>query len=70
MSCNCRVKCECPLNGQLKFTDIVYKYNVLSPDKPNKVYFGASEGVFKKPFYNHRKSLNNGARANDTTLSK
>ena len=47
-SCNCRVKCECPLNGQCQVTDIIYKCTVLSPDKPNKVYLGTAEGDFKK----------------------
>ena len=47
-SCNCRVKSECPLNGQCQVTDIIYKCTVLSPDKPNKVYLGTAEGDFKK----------------------
>ena len=64
-SCNCRVKSKCPLNGQCQVTDILYKCNVLSPDKPNKV-----EGDFKKRICNHRKSFNNEDSANDTTLSK
>ena len=34
------------------------------------MYLGTAEGDFKKPFYNHRKSLNNESNANDTTLSK
>ena len=45
---NCRVKSECPLNGQCQVTDIIYKCTVLSPDKPNKVYLGTAEGDFKK----------------------
>ena len=69
-SCNCRVKSECPLNGQCQVTDVIYKCTVLSPDKPNKVYLGTAEGDFKKRFYNHRKSFNNEGSANDTTLSK
>ena len=69
-SCNCRVKSECPLNGQCQVTDIIYKCTVLSPDKPNKVYLGTAEGDFKKRFYNHRKSFNDESSANDTTLSK
>ena len=48
----------------------IYKCTVLSPDKPNKVYFRTAEGAFKKRFYNHRKSFNNEVSANDTTLSK
>ena len=47
-SFNCRVKSECPLNGQCQFTDIIYKCTVLSPDKPNKLYLGTAEGDFKK----------------------
>ena len=49
---------------------LTYKCTVLSPDKPNKVYLGTAEGDFKKQFYNHRRSFNNEASANDTTLSK
>ena len=69
-SCNCRVNSECPLNGQYQVTDIIYTCTVLSPDKPNKVYLGTAEGVFKKGFFNLRKSFNNEASTNDTTLSK
>ena len=69
-SCNCRVKSECPLNGQYQVTDIIYKGNVLSPDKPNKIYLGTCDGGFKKQFYNHRELLNNEASPNDTNLSK
>ena len=61
---------KCPLNGKCQVTDIIYKFTVLSPDKPNKVYLKTAEGDFKKRFYNHRKSFNNEGSANDTTLSK
>ena len=67
---NCRVKSECPLNGQCQVNDIIYKCTVLSPDKPDKVYLGTAEGDFKKRFYNHRKSFNTEGSSNDTTLSK
>ena len=46
--CNCRVKSECPLNGQCQDTDIRYKCTVLSPDKPNNVYLRTAVGDFKK----------------------
>ena len=45
-------------------------YKCTAPEKPNKVYVGTAEGDFKKGFYNHRKSFNIEASANDTTLSK
>ena len=44
--------------------------HLLSPDKPNKVYLVTAEGDFKKKFYNHKKSFNNGNSANHTSLSK
>ena len=34
------------------------------------MYLESADVGFKKPFYNHRKSLNNEASANDTTLPK
>ena len=46
--CFCRVKSECPLNGQCQVTDIIYKCTVLSPGKPNKEYLGTAEGDLKK----------------------
>ena len=67
---NCRVKSECPLNGQCQVTDIIYKCTELSSDKLNKVYLRTAEGDFKKLIYNHRKSFNDEGSANDTTLSK
>ena len=42
---------NCPLNGQCQVTDVIYKCTVFSPDKPNKVYLGTTEGHFKKRFY-------------------
>ena len=48
----------------------IYKCTVSSPDKPKKVYLGTAEGDFKKRFYNHRKSFNNGGSANDISLSE
>ena len=64
------VNSEYRLNGQCQVTDIIYKCNVLSPGKQNKMYLGTAEGDFKRRFHNHRKSFNNEASANDTILSK
>ena len=69
-SCNWLVKSKYPLNGQPQVSDIIYKCNVLSPDKPNKVYLGNPEDDFKKRIYNHRKLFNNKGSANDSTLSR
>ena len=56
--------------GNVKFTDIIHKCTVLSPDKPNKVYLGTAEGHFKKWSYIHTKLFKNKTSASDTTLSK
>ena len=69
-SSNCKVKSVFPLIGQCQVTNIIYKCTVLSPDTPNKVYLRTSDGNFMKRFFNHRKSFNNEASANDTTPSK
>ena len=69
-SCNCRVKSEWSLYGQCKVSDIIYKCTVLSADNPKKLYLRTAEGEFKKWFSNHRKSFNNEASTNNTTLSK
>ena len=50
-SFSCRVKSECPLNGQCQVTGTIYKCTVLSPDKSNKVYLGTVEGDFKKRLF-------------------
>lgn len=69
-SCKLRIKSEFPLNGEFQVTDIIYKWTVLSPGKPRKVYLGTAEGNFKRRFYNHRKSFYNETSANETILSK
>ena len=68
--CNCRVKNECPLNGQCQVKDIVYKCTVSTSVKPDRVYLGTAEGFFKTRFYNHNKSFKYRRYENDTTLSK
>ena len=68
--CNCRVKSECPQNGQCQVTDIIYKCTVLLPEKPNKVCLETTEGDFKKGIYNHGKLFKYKTSTNDTILSK
>ena len=66
MSCNCRKKHECLLNGKCRADNIVYKCVVSVHRYPNKVYL---EGDFKQCFYNHQVSFNNEVHSTDTTLS-
>ena len=55
--CNCRTKSTCPLNGQCKSQDKIYKCTVSTSVNPEKVYLRTAEADFKKPYYNHPKSF-------------
>ena len=68
--CNCRTKSKCPLNGQCKSQDIIYKCTVETSGNRYKVYLGTAEGDFKKRYHNHAKSFRNKRYTNDTSLSK
>ena len=67
--CNCRIKNNCPLNGNCCMKGIVYKAVVKSINE-EKIYFGACETEFKFRFNNHTCSFKNAKRKNDTVLSK
>ena len=69
LSCNCRKKHECPLDGKCRAENIVYKCVASVHGYPNKVYLGTA-GDFKQRFYNHRMSFNSKGYSIDTTLSK
>ena len=68
-SCNCRVKDNCPLNGNQLHEGIVYQANVITNNEC-KEYFGTSEGKFKLCYKNHTMSFRHRKRVNDTELSK
>ena len=54
LECNCRIKTECPLNGDCRKEDVIYKCTALTTFQPKKVYLGLAEGEFKKQrYYNH-----------------
>ena len=62
LECNYCIKNECPLNGNCQKEDVTLQ--------PRKVYFGLTEGEFKKPrYYNHTQSFRNENYLNSTTLS-
>ena len=67
--CNCRIKNECPMNGDCRTECIVYKATVTTSNN-SKHYFGISEGEFKTRYYNHVKSFKSRANRSDTELSK
>ena len=70
LSCNCRTKHECPLDGKRRVESIVYKCTASVDGYPNKVYLGTVEGDFKQRFYNYQMSFNKEGHSTDTTLPK
>ena len=47
LDCNCRVRTDCPLNGDCRKENVIYKCTATSCDS-KKVNFGFIEGEFKK----------------------
>ena len=60
LSCNCRDKNGCPLNGNCKTENVIYKCTSLTKNNVENVYLVVSEGEFKKNwYYNHQQSFKN-----------
>ena len=59
LSCNCRQKNDCPMDGKCHTMNKVYKCIASVPTKLDKSYIGLSEDEWKKCYYNHRKSFRN-----------
>ena len=68
-NCNCRVKENCPLEGDCLEKSIVYKASV-STEECSKFYIGLTEPDFKSRFNNHTQSFRSRAKSNNTCLSK
>ena len=70
LKCNCRIKTECPLNGDFRKEDVIYKCTELITFQPRKVYLGLPKGEFKKQrYYNHTQSFRKENYSNSTALS-
>ena len=70
LECNCRIRTECPLNGDYRKKDVIYTCTALTTFQPRKVYLGLAEGDFKKQrHYNHIQSFRNENYLNSPTLS-
>ena len=54
---NCRVKSDCPLNGDCRKESIVYKCTASTIRQLKKVYLGLTEGEFKTRYCKHSKSF-------------
>ena len=70
-SSNCRIKSECPLDGNCFVRSVVYKAQITSDNgKVVKDYIGMTAGPFKLRYRNHLKSLNNERYSTETEHSK
>ena len=69
-SCNCRVKENCPLNGNCLVKSIIYKAEVSAPNKTTMTYYGLTEKTFKERYGKHKSSLKHEKYKTDTELSK
>ena len=67
--CNCRVKANCPLNGECLAASIVYQAEVTTQNQTH-TYIGMTGGPFKQRFYNHTKSFKHKTHENETELAK
>ena len=68
--CNCRNKSDCPMEGNCQAECIVYKAEISAPTKPEKIYYGLTEGEFKTRHRNHKTSFSHSSKRNATELSK
>ena len=68
-SCNCRVKDNCPLDGNCLHGCIAYQANAITNNEC-KEYFETAEGELKLRYNNHTMSFRHKKRENDTELSK
>ena len=46
LECNCRIKTECPLHGDCRKEDMIYKYTALTTLQPKQRYLGLAESEF------------------------
>ena len=68
MKCNCRVKPDCPLNGECKSNNIVYEATVTAEDQSIRNYIGMTEHSFKTRYADHKQSFEKTKYAKKTSV--
>jgi hypothetical protein len=69
--CNCRVKHQCPLNGNCLINNIIYQATVTRQDSgEDNTYIGLTENSFKTRYTNHTSTFRHNKYRNSTELSK
>ena len=56
--CNCRVKTDCPLNGECQTKGVVYLSKVKT-DTHDYAYYGGTDRTFKERYYGHTSDMRN-----------
>ena len=69
ITCNCRNKDLCPLEGNCLIDSVVYRAKVTSQDKPETNYIGMTQGPFKDREREHKNSLVNVKKKNSSILA-
>ena len=70
-TCNCRVRNNCPLDGNCLTTNIIYQAIVTKEDTGTEsTYIGLCTTDFKSRFRNHTASFTHSDKQNSTELSK
>jgi len=69
--CNCKVKNDCPLNGECLTPNIIYRADVVNETTDEKkFYYGTSETTFKERYRNHCRDAKNAKHKKCTELAK
>ena len=68
---NCRVKNECPPNGECQAPSVIYRTGVVNDSNDEeKLYFGLADTTFKEMYRNHIRDFKNEKYENSTELAK
>ena len=69
--CNCRVKNECPLNGQCQTPPVIYRADeVNDSNDEGKFYFGLADTTFKERYRNYIRDFKHEKCENSIELAK
>ena len=69
ITCNCRKKDLCPMQGNCQATNIIYNAEV-KENNNSQLYIGLTEPPFKLRYNNHTQSFKHEKHQNSTELSK
>ena len=68
---NCRVKNECPLNGECQTQSVTYRADVINDSNDEeKFYFRLAHTTFKERYRNHIRDFKHEEYKNSTELAK